>query len=525
MAAVVLLGLTLSWPSSAGSSWGDKLQRSPFSSSSPVPPARSLWIGVLEGTWREMGIQYGERAGKDIASHWDFDWEDRAVNSTSAWAKNKTPEERQAYRVAYLKRAWKELSYFSPELCEFMEGMAEGAAKELDKCYYDDICPHYLKILYLHESEPRAHPNWDFERDRPASLASGTTGADLITSMAEHGEGDDGCNALWVTGEATSTGHTYAQRAVQGGLSRSITTVAYIAIPTDPNARVFWGHGRAGTLGGIGGGLMNDAGLCVLTAGAQYADADAVPDETLAPGIKDFVLGAYGVIFSKTAREAALKMAIGTPEYRALTGRQTVLRHRGANVMFCDPEEAYVVESNARNYFIRKPGDLGEKDGNYLVMANHFKSTAPCFTDNNVPSATKSMSDYCPETEGSSKYRFWTGMWMIKNNYGKIDLEMIRDVFASAHTVYDENGVFFDVDPKTGMQKAKPGTWCAHSGPYSEDSPLGKDGNHMTSVFDLTTREVWWVPGWTCHYREWNMDWHYVNLKPYAEYRKLRLGY
>ena len=24
-----------------------------------IPPFRSLWIGVLQGTWKEMGIQYG----------------------------------------------------------------------------------------------------------------------------------------------------------------------------------------------------------------------------------------------------------------------------------------------------------------------------------------------------------------------------------------------------------------------------------------------------------------------------------
>ena len=89
---------------------------------------------------------------------------------------------------------------------------------------------------------------------------------------------------------------------------------------------------------------MNDAGVSVMTAGS----AGGPPEETLAPGIKDFILGAYGVIFSTSAREAAEKMTRGTPEYREKTGRETVLRHRGANVMFGDPQEAYVVESNAR---------------------------------------------------------------------------------------------------------------------------------------------------------------------------------
>lgn len=261
--------------------------------------------------------------------------------------------------------------------------------------------------------------------------------------------------------------------------------------------------------------MLNDQGVCVLTAGSQGGPAD----ETLAPGIKDFILGEYGVIFSKTALEAAEKMATGTPEYRKATGRATVLRFRGANVVFGDSKEAYAVESNARHYLIRKPGDLGEKGANFLVIANHFMGKGS-YDEKNQFHADKPMTDFLPG-RGSTFYRYWTGYWWLTNNYGKITVDMIRD-FAGAHFVYDEKGAFFDVDPKTGMQTSKPGTWCAHheAGGPNSDHPLGTDGNNMTSVFDMTTREVWFVPGWTCHYKEWNLNWHYVDLKPYAEYRQ-----
>ena len=262
---------------------------------------------------------------------------------------------------------------------------------------------------------------------------------------------------------------------------------------------------------------MNDAGVSVMTAGS----AGGPPEETLAPGIKDFILGAYGVIFSTSAREAAEKMTRGTPEYREKTGRETVLRHRGANVMFGDPQEAYVVESNARNHFIRKPGDFGEK--NYLVIANHFLGQAS-YGENGQLHQDRPMTDFEPGRPGSHS-RYWTGYWWAKNNEGKIDLEMFQD-FAGAHFAYDQEGTFFDVDAETGMQTSQPATWCAHTRPEGPGSefPLGVDGNHMSSVFNLTTREVWFVPAWTCHYKEWQMSWHYVDLKPYAQYRKTLQG-
>lgn len=228
---------------STGPTWGDKLKRSPFSLKEPNLPARILWIGTLQGTWTEMGIQYGQRAGKDIADHWDLDWEDRTLNSPEPWAKSRSSSERQAYRARYLERSWKELSTLSPELCEFYKGIAEGAAKELDKTYYAAITPHHLKILYLNDSEPAIHPNWNFDKDRPEPLLPD---ANLEGTRPEYDNAEDGCNALYIRGEGTVGGHTYAQRAVQGGMVRTVTVVSYVAIPRDPKARVFWGFGRAG---------------------------------------------------------------------------------------------------------------------------------------------------------------------------------------------------------------------------------------------------------------------------------------
>jgi hypothetical protein len=86
--------------SSGGSKWGAHLKRTPFSLNEPNVPSRILWIGTLQGTWKEMGIQYGQRAAKDITQHWDHDWEDRVIDNRGFWAKSRTPEARQAWRTS-----------------------------------------------------------------------------------------------------------------------------------------------------------------------------------------------------------------------------------------------------------------------------------------------------------------------------------------------------------------------------------------------------------------------------------------
>jgi hypothetical protein len=299
-------------------------------------------------------------------------------------------------------------------------------------------------------------------------------------------------------------------------------------IPKDSNARVFWGHGTAGNLGGLGGGLMNDHGVCVLTAGCSYSKENwDLVDETCAPGIRDFLLASYGVIFSKSAREAATRATIGTPEYRKLTGRKTVLRSRGANIVFADAKEAFCVEQNARHYAIRRPGYLGEEGNNYIVIANHFKVDKGSFDEDNHWRPGEPMTMYEPEGEkhvrNTTYYRFWSGMWMLRNNYGQIDIEMVKRELATAHFAYDKLGKRYDPDPDSGIPTV-PGTFCAHYGPFDPMHPLGYGGNTETSVFNLSTLEVWWVPVWPCHYKEWNMSWDHLNLKPFSEYRKMLYG-
>ncbi len=494
-----------------------------FRLESEIPHVRVITIGVLQGTWKEMGIQYGLRCGEDIARNFDLGFQNQVLDSEKGiWQEGRTDRERAEYCQKYIERSHRELSYLSPELIDFIDGICMGAEKELDKCKYNGVMPHPLKIHLLNYSGLHFHPNWNFDSDLPGDLRTGSSDS----------EEDHDCNGFWVKGEATTTRETFAMRAAQGrhvrpGGSGRERQVSYVAIPRDPRARVFWGTGRAGNLGGgAGGGVLNDQGVCVLTSGSQKKAANAKPDETLAPGIKGFILGTYGVIFSKTAREAVELAAVGTKRYRQLSGRETVMRVRGANIVFADKNEAFCLEQNAQHYAIREPGDLGERGANYMVNANHFKYDKGSFDRNNVFHSDVPMNAFNPEEDqkkDSSYYRFWSGMWMLSHNYGRIDKQTIMRELSCAHYAFDQAGNRYDPD-ETGTPTV-PGTFCAHMKPFTPENPMGIGGNTETTLFNLSTREVWWVPVWPCHYRDWNLSWSYLNLEPFSDYRRMLWGY
>ena len=75
--------------------------------SESVPLLRTYWIGVLQGAWKEMGIQYGQRTAKDIRKNFDGTWKSilgKKVSSRHIWPKGKTEEEKGRYALAYVKK-------------------------------------------------------------------------------------------------------------------------------------------------------------------------------------------------------------------------------------------------------------------------------------------------------------------------------------------------------------------------------------------------------------------------------------
>ena len=110
---------------------------------------------------------------------------------------------------------------------------------------------------------------------------------------------------------------------------------------------------------------------------------------------------------------------------------------------------------------------------------------------------------------------------MPHDNYGSIDRDMVMGEFVTAHVAYDKEGNRYHPDPDTGTPTVGDETWTdtffAHIKPFTKRYPRGVGANAETSVFNLPTLEIWWVPVWPYHYKEWNVSWYYLNLQPFSE--------
>jgi hypothetical protein len=493
---------------------GGKLIEAEYMPPSKAFPSAVTWIGALEGTWREMGIQYGQRAAKDVRNNTDVEW----LNSLTKLGNS--PQ-----RIMRLSAAFEaQIDLLCPEVLEMLKGMAEGAATEMNKSVYASQASNYQRILNL---------QWDMLIDpryekliADAAAASGAPAVEIASASdttrmyPSLDPSEEDCNGWWVSGLATKDGLTYATRHSQGGSwhTKSTNQVAFVLVPSDPRAAVTFALCPAGEVGT--GQVFNEYGVYL---GWGAGGTKAPLEEWAAIGVPNYIYNLPAVVWSKTAREAVDYITRGTEKYRQLTGRKTLLRERSVIQMYCDEKEVYVVEQAARRYAIRTPGYMGEKNKSFIAWANHDYTATGSYDENNVLNPKVHMKDLVPEQEkNSSYYRFWTQMAWFNKNYGNITLDMLMNDLSAAHYAYDKAGNRIDPDPKTGMPTA-PGTVCVHGRLTEVPSfPKGTQFSFVIGIAVPSTREIYYIPAMPC---EWvRHDWFYCDLKLYAAYRQAVYG-
>jgi len=491
--------------------------------------SRILHIGVIMGTWHEMGVQYGERAGEYILLNYDsLIINDILKASKSGWRTTlKTEDERLQYALSNFEKNYQELSYIFPEMVEFLQGIADGAAPWLAKSEFADRMPNFYKTALI------AYGNLSF----PPPL-----GIPVVYNKDDY-EVAGGCNSTWISGDATATGETYASRTAQGGSFKNtepigpidrqvLRQVSVIGIPKDPDANVFWFCGPAGGLSQSGAGIMNAKGVGLLTSGGGSFPKE-LNEVALDVGAKDFPLSTGCTIFADSALEAATLYTVGTPEYRNKTGRKQVLTSRASNMLFVDANEAYCVEKNANRFAIRRPGYM-EKEDTYIVAANDFQYNEGSYDENLMWRSDQPMTMYSPQEKGTSTYyRFWTLYWNVTNNLGKIDRELMKRFIVTSHDIYDEDGKLYPAQEDRNYYNYPeiPDGPCSHRNLGVPGYPLGDGGSTGNSVMVLSSAEVYYTETHPCFYSAaghedgYDRSWHYVDLKPFAEFRQALWGY
>lgn len=388
----------------------------------PPYEEHARYIGDLKGTWFEMGVQYGERAGDLIRLVFEG-YYDQIFASVKD----------QVRIINDCRGFGKYLSQLVPEAVEFMQGIAKGASPELAKSLYASIGDDYDKILII---------NHYFAARRVSGTQhkwAGTVMEGAPIQIAETEEDYPACSGVVVIGKLD--GPTKDRTTIHGGTRDQVFfpqlyEVTYTLSPSDPNANRIWTIASAGEIGGQMVG--NDKGVIIT----GYAGGTA--KSLWAYGIEWNIGDWYGACFADTAQEAADILTKGRPGFIEKTGSKMVQPAWGINWLISDLKDAKVVETNPGRYAVRSIGDLGETD--FLICTNHCAATWS-YDENHVRS-TIPMTEYGPETGSysglsASGTRYWTQWWNAKYNYGKIDRNMVIDWYRG-HYYINKDGIRVD---------------------------------------------------------------------------------
>lgn len=388
----------------------------------PAYEPHARYLGDLKGTWKEMGVQYGQRAGDLIRLVFEG-YYDQIFSSI-----------KDAKKIVADSKLFAEyLSKLVPEAYDFIKGIAEGAAPEFKKCahYYRSVGNDLDKVMII---------NLYFACRRVTGTQyKWSAGVSQLVSpaVAAIPSEDDypACTGIVVIGKLD--GPTKDGTTIHGGTRDQVFfpqlyEVTYTTSPSDPKAYRIWTVASAGEIGGQMVG--NNQGVIV----SGFAGGNA--KNTWAYGLEWNVGDWYGACFAKTAEEAATILTVGRPGFIEATGSKIVVPAWGINWLISDKTDARVVEIVPGRYAIRKPGDFGEDS--FLICTNHCVATWS-YDDKNQKTSV-SMVDYGPETGdysglSASGTRYWTMFWNVKYNFSKIDRNMVMDWY-KGHFYIDKNG-------------------------------------------------------------------------------------
>lgn len=457
-------------------------------------------IGPLKGSWSRMGIQYGREAGDLI--RWVFDsWWANARDLLSAFGK--------LHLIEDLHRYEQSIYFLSPELIDFIKGIAVGASKPLDESPYSNHCTHFEKILLINACTSliwNHPPVFRHSNDHSAEMDRHETEGEVFYPDLKRQ--DKGCSHFAVSGQRGGgrDGKTFHAHSRETEFCPWNYNVFFIASPDEVGTKAWWTLAMAGQLSGNMAG--NISGVSIASSAGGVPPIGEVSLNERAFGVPISSFRAYAAAHANSAAEAASFFTVGTKNYRNNTRRETLLRDFGNNVLFSDRNECLVIEATASRYGIRRPGENGET-GNYIVATNH-QYCAASYDENNIKTDIP-MSRFGNELSNpTSATRFWTLMWMIRNHFGMIDEPLIMNRFMTAHFFYDRAGVKRDsyrMDPLGEVPAHHAGaTVCRHH-PGHPDPFTG--GSNDVKLFSLNDRDIYWAQGRPC---EWEGPWDHINL-------------
>jgi hypothetical protein len=234
-------------------------------------------------------------------------------------------------------------------------------------------------------------------------------------------------------------------------------------------------------------------------------------------GVPWFHLFLYVGRHASTASEAIEMLTVGTEEYRARTGRKTLLRGGGWIFLIADSSTLAVVEATANRYATRYAGDIFPFTGSewsqpdYIVATNHYICNFSYDKHNNrtnVPMTIFGDGYHHDQSTGEIKdltgsgKRFWTLLWDIKHNYGRIDRYRAQQIMSGYYHYGKDTGEKLEaIKDKEGVLRI----W-GHEMPCTLGGMSLKGGTCDSKIAVLDRKDT--IVSWTIGSpRDWQGAW------------------
>lgn len=434
---------------------------------------------VFEGTWYQMGKQYGENCSH-IGIIYNFYMDE--------WFK-------LGFSLDHLKKDINTYTRFThelePKLIEFVEGIGEGSKKYFAGSKYEDVLTPFERIMFINAGfEFIWLPGWHAEHEDKQfkqfkQLDDNKPPDKLSNKPSDKVSNTKACTSIACTGKATKEGTTIV------GINRDLPIfpfkyqLAYLLKPEE-GGKIF---GTA-TEGQVASNFqVNNAPLWV---GATRIPGDWDPDLN----IRECDFGVPSVI-------AMLYLsAFCTDVDGAVQKACTVNMTQGMNYFLADDEKIIVVERTSEHYSFRGGQDI-------LVLTNHMLANFSYSVDDHrrmeIP-MTKYIHDPNEWGQNASRFSYYSAYYKLRENYGEITHSTWIDKIAGMHSCYDAEG-----NPVSSYEGKTP----LDAG-ITVECRVKENGElvHATIAShcaDLATLDIYFVQGFPSEHPG-AMNWQHVNL-------------
>jgi hypothetical protein len=458
----------------------------------PPFPDRVKFISTLTGSWHQMGVQYARRSGDATRCVSDIWWKAECV----MFGKAETLKAMKLYEA--------QIAALDPNLVDFMRGIAEGAEPWLSQSIYADknhplYATAYERIMAVNIWDEWAmiHPS---KFPDGSSTFGGTKKAPPVTGMV-------GCSAFAARGKATVDGRTIAAHNRHSPYNPRDYAQAFITKPPKGMGNICWVLSNCPQV--AANQVVNEKGLSIILlfggvsnpkswqhpGGPYFAEGFGVPW---------FHLFLYVGTHANNAEEAIEMLTRGTPEYRAKTGRNSLLLGGGWIFLVADNETLAVVEATADRYAVRYPGEFtpGWESKDYIVSTNHFLCDFSYDKDNNRTDVPMSIFNVVP----MSDIRLWTMLWDMKHRYGRIDRYMAQRILGGLYAYDKDTGERIDCAERGGkwhiygeVKACNTGTGVGLRG-GSDDSKVAVLDENKSAVYWTMGNASDWEGAWDAFY-------------------------